>query len=298
MSSSADLRDEFMAAETEDDINNLVANGLNFGTNFDVSNSIGRHATCLGYACAKGKIQVVQGLINHGADVNYVHHATRSMAPIDYAAGKGFVSIVKLLIESGSHHHNAIHWAATYGWVDVMEYLLTTKPNLEVKNDEMSTALAIACKNSHAQIVDLLLKAGSNVHNESLSQFCTGTPISIVIDLNAGNIDDRLYIINQLVIYGADIFNKQEHDDWSLLYTALTNDEPKIVDLLISLGCDVNERISPHNSTYLMYSCAHNKVELTKILLAAGADRNLENDNGKKAINFAKNGKILALLQN
>src|SRR6185295_902374 len=82
-------------------------------------------------------LAMVTALIQAGADVNSPHH--------DY-------------------RHTALFWASFKGYMDSVKLLLAQPGiKLDAINIDGDTALMAAAENGHAEIAEMLLKAGANV---------------------------------------------------------------------------------------------------------------------------------------
>ena len=80
---------------------------------------------------------------------------------------------------------------------------------------------------------------------------------------------------------------KVHKEGWSPLHYAATGPEPRIVKLLLDRGAPINA-LSPNRSTPLMMAARYGAEASVDLLLAAGADKQLRNDLGLDAAEFAK----------
>ena len=80
---------------------------------------------------------------------------------------------------------------------------------------------------------------------------------------------------------------KIHKDGWSPLHYAATGPESRIVKLLLDRGAPINA-LSPNRSTPLMMAARYGAEASVDLLLAAGADKQLRNDLGLDAAEFAK----------
>ena len=69
-----------------------------------------------------------------------------------------------------------------------------------------------------------------------------------------------------------------------------------VVDRLVGLGCEINFQ-NNNGNTALMVACQLERVEVVKILLAHGADTQIESKYGQKAIELTRSQEIKDLLQ-
>ena len=118
----------------------------------------------LDIACLKGDSDIARILLNRGADPNLRNKT--GATPLHDAALKGKRDIVELLLAQGALPNapdsesaaTPLHHAASFGRIKVVEVLLSHGANRELKDAKGSTALALASKNGHAEIAELLLR--------------------------------------------------------------------------------------------------------------------------------------------
>ena len=141
----------------------------------------------------------------------------------------------------------------------------------------------------------------------------------IIDELRSGNTNKSL--IETLITMGADI-NWQDEDGWTALNYAISFDKEDICKILIDAGADPNSRDidnktpvhyaaktwKPNNKillllldaggevnvrdkdwgwTPLMYALHQNNISLFEILLKAGADPNIQSNNGNTSLHWA-----------
>jgi ankyrin repeat protein len=83
----------------------------------------------------------------------------------------GNLDTVKLLVTrggisvdaTGNTGNSLLTWAAKYGKVDVVNYLIAQNANLNVKNNDGKSALMLAYERGYKSIANALLAAGASV---------------------------------------------------------------------------------------------------------------------------------------
>ena len=92
----------------------------------------------------------------------------KGVTPLGYAVGHDQLSIVKVLIDGGANlnevdgaGNSAVHFAAGYGRVKVLEHLLARSASPLKVNKMGLTPLAAAQQNKHQQIVAILQRHGA-----------------------------------------------------------------------------------------------------------------------------------------
>lgn len=120
-------------------------------------------------AVRAGKLADVSALLAKGADANI--RGPQNITPLLVAASMGNVPIAKALLAKGAHVNvqDSSSWqvsplmaAALAGRLDMMKLLLDNKADLELKNEQGSTALLFATQAADPKTgTDLLLERGA-----------------------------------------------------------------------------------------------------------------------------------------
>lgn len=226
-------------------------------------------------------LQMVEMLINMGADVNYKKYAL-SKTPLRFAIEHNSLSLIRLLIEKD---------------VDVNLYSLDMTP-LEFAIDNKS----------ELQIITMLIKAGANdkledylikavegndltttailIENGALEQ-CQNNkengPLLIAVSNN--NLD----IVATLLIYNnnnVDI-NCKGLDGSTPLLIAVNNNNIDIVDFLLSYNADINCQ-NNNGDTPLIRAVLNTNIDMvTKLLKTEGIKTDIKNNQGFTALDIA-----------
>ena len=120
--------------------------------------------TEIGRAAAKGKLDLVESLVEAGADINAVD--TTGQTPLHLAASNGNAGMVRMLLEDGaepdlpdsSEGFSALHVAARAGDAHVADLLIRYGADLEARTRLQQTPLHLAAVNGHTEVTALLLK--------------------------------------------------------------------------------------------------------------------------------------------
>lgn len=182
----------------------LLDNGVNVNA---TTYTDGRdHGTALHIAASQGYHQLVQILLNHGADVNQ-GESLRSIAPINAAARGGHEEVVQILLDHGASSGEAFISAADGGQVHLLQSLLQKGGlNIHAVNEDGLTigmqALERAIITKNPTIISILVaKAGVTINHDTLSP--RDSPIIIAKTYAAQ------WIVNFLLSLGG---NDQEFD--------------------------------------------------------------------------------------
>ena len=119
--------------------------------------------TPLQLAVLTGQCDSVGLLIELGANVDKSGAGQASITPLVLATGRENLDILKALVEAGAdvdasteNGLTSLHGAVLAGSTEIVEYLLTTDISTQAMNAEGDTALALAEKHDHREIVRLL----------------------------------------------------------------------------------------------------------------------------------------------
>lgn len=160
--------------------------------------------------------------------------------------------------------------ASIYGADNICLYLIKKGVNINKNNSIFLTALHYACYNCKLTTVELLLKNKANVNAETGHEKLK--PIHIMSTCDSSDSDVCFKIIDTLIKYGADI-NSQ----------ASFGDEPYLGGY--------------EDWTPLHFAANKNNIEMVKYLIKKGANINITNRKGKKAISLTDNQEIIKILE-
>jgi ankyrin repeat protein len=128
--------------------------------------AINESSVSLHDAARRGDLQRLQEFLQDGKPVD--SRDFKGVTPLGYAVGHDQLSIVKVLIDAkanvndvDSAGNSAVHFAAGYGRVKVLEHLLARGAAVSKVNKMGLTPLAAAQQNKHQQIVALLQRHGA-----------------------------------------------------------------------------------------------------------------------------------------
>ncbi|WDK20687.1 hypothetical protein CGRA01v4_11974 [Colletotrichum graminicola] len=199
-------------------------------------------------------------------------------------------STVKLLIErfsvdpnaTGDYYGTALTAAANDGRLDIVKLLLDSGAAVDAPN---GWAIQAAASEGHCNVVEELLNRGANVNaSTSNENFPQGTALQVACE------SGKLEIVILLLERGADPNLGAGEYTCPLLAAARTG-EQEILKRLVEVGADVNVFAGWDNSTVLFNAVANLPVESLQVLVDAGADVNLANEEGDTALIIAaRNG--------
>jgi len=94
-------------------------------------------------------------------------------------------------------------------------------------------------------------------------------------------------LIQLLIENGADIFDFDD-EGVSIFDMAVTYDNIEMVEYLIKQGIDVNKTNRRSNFTALMAAACYGRIEIAKLLLDNGANKEMFDSKGFSAVDFAR----------
>jgi cytohesin len=139
------------------------------------------------------------------------------------------------------------------------------------------TALLFASWAGHTEIAEALLEAGAEPDRGALNG-----KTSLAAAAGYGHPD----IVEALLEAGADP-NAYQEDSGPPLGFALEGGLPDIAESLLSAGADPDCRFSDNGFTLLSYTAVEDMSEMTELLLEAGANPDLVDNDGYTALAYA-----------
>lgn len=141
------------------------------------------------------------------------------------------------------------------------------------KKDERP--IEIAALQGNAEILNLLINYG-----------CCPQSRRRAVALDLAVYKRHHDIVLQLISCGIDIHERNRFEE-TLLYVAACGNNASAVELLVNLGCDINEATSTKTWTPLHVAVQREYMEVTKALLKEGADMDIPDKNGHTPFHLA-----------
>ena len=252
------------------------------------------YRTPLHYAALNGSIDAINLLLKAGAMVDVQDF--NEMYPLTLAISGNHLEAVKVLVKAGAKVNNKTPGGSTalHSAIDkdinpqIPIYLIGAGANVNAVDEEKDTPLHYAVHIGNSEIVKALIKAGADPDPENSRQT---TPLMIAV------VKDDVPMMQLLVTSGAAVKASKSSKVYSALHAAASHaNNAETLKQLIKSGANVNA-IDEAANTPLHYAVLRaisknadtNKVmECISILLAAGADPTIKNDQGMTALSNAK----------
>ena len=254
--------------------------------------------TALHYACDAGHRDIVELLLDHGADIDAT--TNNNATPLMCACYATHASTTKLLLERGSKVNTTNRYGSTAlhkacmgrGSKRCVEWLLAKGADTTIKNWEGKTPLDVAQENKHPSapsIVDLLMELDKRperpiMDSKKLKQQITSTigkQLGLCDAAMYGRIDDVKKYLNDVNV------NWKCGDGWTALHCACELANGDIAELLLDHGADT-EAVTKYNHTPLMLAICHDHAASnTKLLLDRGSKVHAVNIDGNTPLHIA-----------
>uniref|UniRef100_A0A8C2L2C2 Poly [ADP-ribose] polymerase n=1 Tax=Cyprinus carpio TaxID=7962 RepID=A0A8C2L2C2_CYPCA len=220
--------------------------------NVNSRDTAGRKSTPLHFAAGFGRRDVVDYLLQHGANV----HARDDggLISLHNACSFGHAEVVNLLLQHGADansrdnwNYTPLHEAATKGKIDVCIVLLQHGAEPTIRNTDGRTALDLAEPSTKAVLSgdyrkDELLESARSGNEEKLMSLLTPLNVnchasdgrkSTPLHLAAGY--NRVHTVQLLLQHGADVHAKDK-GDLVPLHNACSYGHYEVAELLVKVG--------------------------------------------------------------
>ncbi len=192
----------------------------------------------------------------------------------------------------------ALHWAVRGDDPNMIELLIRAGADANATNRYGVTPLAVAATNGSATIVDMLLRAGA----DPKAILPNGETV-LMLAARAGNPD----VVVTLVEFGADVNAREQTQGQTALMWAAAEGNAAAVRVLAAAGADLDVRSVPLDYplfkwtlngmvstvlprggwTALMYAVRQNAHDAAHALIDAGADLDVQDEEGSTALVLA-----------
>ncbi|WP_028331068.1 ankyrin repeat domain-containing protein [Brachyspira alvinipulli] len=275
----------------------------------DVNTVVNDGDTALILAVDNNNMEMVKLLLSHAADIDYQGFRGRTalFCALEYNR-KENIEMVKLLIKNKAdvniaydgdyeNEETPLMYAVMKGYKETVKILIANKADINRRNRNNANALIYAYMFGHEDIADILLQNGSDSLDKSLKvcDLNQSTLLNLNVPLiNAAHYSTNEVFLQKLIDSGA----YKDYDYDTALREAASYNNINAVKVLIKNNADVNVQ-NRGGMTALMSACRNGNLEMTKMLLDAGADKSIKRGNYDAlyyAREYGKNEDIIKLL--
>ena len=290
---------------------------LNAGADPNIADSVG--VTCIQHVvfevCSK---ETLQAIISHGADVNATNK--NNLTALMIACMKGNIDVINVLLNAGADHSIVdtdgktwIHYAVRGGSSkETLQVIINHGADVNATNKNNLTALMIACMKGYIDAIDVLLSAGADPsiadtkgetwihyavqgdcskeilqatidHGADVNSTNMNGETALLVACKNGNID----AIDVLLNAGADPNNANAKDETCIHHAVFKDCSKETLQAIIDHGADVCSATNENNLTAFMIACQKGNINALNVLLNAGADRSIVDTKGETWIHYA-----------
>jgi ankyrin repeat protein len=279
----------------------------------DINTRGGNHGTPLLAAVDRGHLEIVQLLLELGADVNAyhegesaLHKALRSrrfdimmllltfkadvtsrdkqgVFPLLRALESGDFGIMQILLHYGAKAdtrddcgYTLLHHASQTGNIELAKLLLGFRADVNFRDDCDSTPLHEASRFGNPNIARLLLDNGADV-NARDNKGCSPLHKAIRLDVD---------VVQLLLQYGADV-HVQDNDGSTPLHRAAQDGNPEMVLVLLEHNATYVDARDAKDSTPLHLASEQGHLDVARLLFELGADVDAVNDEAQTPSSIA-----------
>lgn len=202
----------------------------------------------------------------------------------------GMVALLVILSAAGPRAVGApIHDAASAGDAATVYQLIRQYPTmLELRDKQGASPLYKAALNGRTDLVRGLIAMNAEV---------TVATTDGLTPLHWAALHGDLEICRMLLDAGADVNARSTVQANTPLHEVWSGGHVEVAKLLIERGADINAVEKWYGMTILHYAADHRKPELVRTLLEAGADLTIPAENGRTAMDMAKDDESRAVLK-
>lgn len=230
-------------------------------------------------------VDIATFFIESGSDINVFNK--KGETPLYLANQKRSESIYNALVQAGAkeeenvddNRNTPLLLAVEKSDLQLVNYLISIKANLEAKNKNGKTSLLIACYNGNLPIIEALVRAGANLEVEGECR--EGTPLCEAVTSPYNN----EAIVKYLIQAGANTEARKYSGETPLIIAARLG-RTKILSILIESQANLEAKDN-EGCTALMSAASQNNMQSAELLLKAGAAIDARDNLGITALMYA-----------
>lgn len=246
--------------------------------------------------------QIAQLLIQQGAELNEFNSAGHT--PLTLATENNLTLVAKELIQAKAKDtlgddvdFTPLMHAVNNSNLELVSLLLQNNNTLDLKDYEADTALHVCAYQEpemdaiQADIAQLLIHSGAKLNIQNGDG---DTPLNLAVQ-------HKLTLVSQALINAGANTNLADYSDITPLMYAVDTDNAKLVKLLLYNNKNINLQ-DEDGDTALHFAAYHleernNRAEIVRLLLAAGANKNIKNKAKLTPLQIAIKEKMHTVIQ-
>ncbi len=193
-------------------------------------------------------------------------------------------AVINYLSENDKEY-SLIFSACVHGQLDVIHLLVKAGANLSDENFKIHTAFYKAIEKGHAGVVDYLLKLNSGGEQGQISD-----QLDLEDTLLFACEKGHLEVVKLLIQAGANLFEKNEGQE-NILSRAIVSGNASLVRYLLALDGMLDpmviNAVSESGYTPLLQAIFYGNLDIVKLLMRAGANPLVTDENGDTVFHFA-----------
>ena len=248
------------------------------------------HSRCaLAVAAMRGDVEIARRLLDHGADAN--ERDAVGATPLLLALEYGNNEVARLLLERGADaaamdddDHTAAYLAYLRHDDEPLFEAILKRLEPARRRIEISSLIATAAKRGQIRDVEQLVARGGDLSAGAIPFFS-----ALACAIRA----DQVEMVDWLLAHGFPIKSAQYGAEWEeqIAFDACWHDFGHPGDPLLRkvLDAGLNPNVDYEGQPLAAYAIDHDRVDLARLLLSHGADRNVVVKGGKHLSDFAEN---------
>jgi len=249
----------------------------------DVNRRDKNQAYALSFASSGGDPEIVQMILDAGADLNFIDPSGRSTL-LHFATSRGLGDFVDYLVARGTdvniatnEGQTALHWVVRREDPEMVAKLLAAGANPSPVDSSGMTPIIGACFSERTEAVQLLLAHGADPNEES---DWGGTALGGAV--RHGNAD----LARLLVDRGAEVNHQLDNQSW-LIHAAAEAGDAAVMRILLEGGARTDAIDERWGTTALHAAALKGYADVAEALVDAGASPNGKNHQGRTPVQLA-----------
>tara|TARA_Y100001935_G_scaffold255583_1_gene269703 strand:+ start:374 stop:4264 length:3891 start_codon:yes stop_codon:yes gene_type:complete len=291
------IKNELISYKRDDKKIGLLGDACYFGRNdlvelliqsgADVNSNRIQNEPVLHLVAHQGYRRLCKILIDNGADVNAKN--SKGLTALMISAEKGDKEVCKILIKNkaginieGNRRLTALMLAAEKGHNEVCKFLIDNGAKINSEDSKGLTALMLAAQEGHKEVCEILIENKANINAKNLER-----STALMLAAEEGHNE----VCKLLIDDGADINAKNSKGLTALMLAVKKRNKDVCSSILLSEKLTVNAKGS-QEATALHFSSESGSKDICEMLIKKGAIIDLQNKENMTPLHLAsKNGK-------